>query len=375
MGLTEALTRAAARHTHVLVVEVPGWWRTRVAVEHAVLSRGWILASSAADADVLVVCGDAGPGLAEAVEQVWHQMPGPRVRVHVRQYGDAGARLDQAHRDLLDTDHHRHDAHERRVAPDLLADGGDEEAHGGHEGMDHGGHEGMDHGDMDMSPAGIPLAEGGVDRDGLEMDVLRVRLGPVLPHWPAGLVLRCALQGDVVTEARAELVDGGHPHERGAWPLARRLDNLSSLLSLAGWDDASAEARRLRDAAVQGGVALAAGQVERLRRKIRRSRTMRWSLRGLRPLSEEEARHLCLPAAAVGDSYDRLIGMVDRAADEARGEAAAGASMRHPHPAAAADGLGRLVAGLDLATLRLVVASLDLHDLRTEHTEPEMSHG
>ena len=76
--------------------------------------------------------------------------------------------------------------------------------HGGH-GMDHGG---MDHGDMEMSPGGIPLAEGGEDRDGLEMDVLHVRLGPVLPHWPAGLVLRCSLQGDVIAEAQAELVDG-----------------------------------------------------------------------------------------------------------------------------------------------------------------------
>ncbi|WP_143553999.1 hypothetical protein [Serinicoccus sp. CUA-874] len=38
------------------------------------------------------------------------------------------------------------------------------------------------------------------------MDVLKVRLGPVLPYWPAGLVLHCSLQGDVVTEARAEVL-------------------------------------------------------------------------------------------------------------------------------------------------------------------------
>ncbi len=60
--------------------------------------------------------------------------------------------------------------------------------------------------DMEMAPSGIPLAEGGEDRDGLEMDVLHLPLGPVLPHWPAGLVLRCALQGDVVVEATAEVL-------------------------------------------------------------------------------------------------------------------------------------------------------------------------
>ena len=77
--------------------------------------------------------------------------------------------------------------------------------------------------DMDMSPSGIPLAEGGDDRDGLEMDVLHLPLGPVLPHWPAGVVLRCTLQGDVVVAAEASEVDESDgvamnlgPNERAA---------------------------------------------------------------------------------------------------------------------------------------------------------------
>src|SRR5699024_755889 len=78
-------------------------------------------------------------------------------------------------------------------------------SHGGHE--SHEGHGG--HGGMDMAPGGIPLAQGGDDRHGLEMDVLHLALGPVLPFWPAGLVLRCSLQGDVVVGAEAAVIDGG----------------------------------------------------------------------------------------------------------------------------------------------------------------------
>ncbi|NYG55312.1 hypothetical protein [Nocardioides perillae] len=454
MGLSDMVARAAARHAHVLVVETPGWWRTRAMVEREVLARGWSLAFAPADADVLVVCGKPGPQLAEAVELVWHQMPGPRVRVGVTEDDDVAPCLDGAHSRLLDTDHHMDDARQRPAASELLAEhsgmdhggmdhggmdhggmdhggmdhggmdhggmdhggmdhggmdhggmdhggmdhggmdhggghggmdhwGGHEGMdHGdGHEGMDHGGgHEGMDHGrhgDMDMSPSGIPLAQGGDDRDGLEMDVLDVRLGPVLPHWPAGLVLRCSLQGDVVTEARAELLDGEQPREAAAAPLARRLDNIASLLALAGWDDAAAEARSLRDVVLAPGDDPTVGRVARLRRRVRRSWTLRWSLRGVRPLSEDDVRQLGLPAHAGGDAYDRLIGMLDRAAagDET---ASTGDAAGHTHDVdrtLSADLLAHLVTGLDLATARLVVASLDLDGLRAGHAEHEMSHG
>lgn len=83
--------------------------------------------------------------------------------------------------------------------------------------MDHGD---MDHGDMEMAPSGIPLAEGAQDRDGLEMDVLHLGLGPVLAHWPAGVRLRCVLSGDVVTEATVALLDAEHrpAPEPPSWP-------------------------------------------------------------------------------------------------------------------------------------------------------------
>jgi hypothetical protein len=208
------------------------------------------------------------------------------------------------------------------------------------------------------------------------MDVLHVRLGPVLPHWPAGLVLWCALQGDVVTEARAELLDGEQLREDAPAPLARRLDNIASLLALAGWDEAAAEARGVRGTVLDGGEPTA-DPVARLRRRVRRSWTLRWSLRGIRPLSEEDVDHLGLPADAVGDTYDRLIGMLDRAA-AGDTPAPTGDAAEHTDDVDrtfSAERLGHLVTGLDLATARLVVASLDLHGLRAGHAEQETSHG
>ncbi|WP_278255428.1 hypothetical protein [Nocardioides convexus] len=232
--------------------------------------------------------------------------------------------------------------------------------------MDHGD---MDHGDMDMSPGGIPLAEGGEDRDGLEMDVLNVRLGPVLAHWPGGLVLRCALQGDVITEAEAVLLDNAlHvevPH--GGAPsvvTARRADNLVDLLALSGWDDAAAQARLIRDQLLEDGEEAAVSvAVARLVRRVRRSRVLRWSLRGIRPLTEADLRRRGLPASLVGDTYDRLLWMLDSVETAVDGTSVA---VHH---------LPELIAGLDLATARLVVASLDLHELRSDRIQREASHG
>ena len=220
---------------------------------------------------------------------------------------------------------------------------------------------------MDMFPGGIPLAGGGEDRDGLEMDVLKVRLGPVLPHWPAGLVLHCSLQGDVVTEARAEVLGGAGEAGDEPNPRARALDNIVSVLVLAGWEHAAAQARRLRDAALgtgDGPVDLS-GLVQ-LQRRVRRARVLRWSLRGLRPLTEEEVCHQGLPADTAGDTFDRLVRMVDRSAT--------GTGL-DDRPAVRAEHLGRLVVGLDLAAARLVLASLDLHGLRAGQSQHEAAHG
>ncbi|MFI7495660.1 hypothetical protein ACH9D2_13225, partial [Kocuria sp. M4R2S49] len=225
--------------------------------------------------------------------------------------------------------------------------------------MDHGEHGG--HGGMDMAPEGIPLAEGGEDRDGLEMDVLHLPLGPVLAFWPAGLVLRCTLQGDVVVDAEASVVDGEDHGAGGAGPgpapaAVVRCDQVMALLALAGAEDMAACARRTRDALLHGDQCAARDAAERLHRTVRRSRLLRWSLRDVLPLDPSALERHGLPRHCRGDAHDRLLARVDRIRVEAGGA----------EPAVAEDGavpwavVPELVTGLELGSVRLAVASLDL---------------
>ncbi|MFE9692338.1 hypothetical protein [Micromonospora sp. NPDC005806] len=524
MGLSEALGRIAVRHAHVLVAEVPGHWVTRAAVERHVLSRGWRLAVSPADADILAVCGPPPPHLEEPLHRLWGQLPGPRSRIQVESPQAAVPALLAAEEDLLDLtrqradsrdrspdraatghahpgEHHAHERHaphdhpghdaahpgpERRggggqhggtahqpqadhgtgansvevqegthrggrthdahghvghvghrepphggaehtddggrghgddghtghgdhdpaAAGRQTGDGGAEHAghedmpsaghgamdhsghapragpdHADHEGMGHTahgammhaghagmGHAGMAHGGMDMAPGGIPLAPGGEDRDGLEMDLLHLRLGPVLAYWPAGLVLRCTLQGDVIVDAEASLVAAADP-AADAEPrhapedprrfAARRCDNAASLLGLAGWADAASGARRIRDALLftedRDGPA---GELHRLRRMVGRSWWLRWSLRRVGPLDAHQLAHRGLPEPMTGDVRDRLLAMLDRAAHSIAGRHPTGPPLGVP-----VDAIPDLVRGWDLATARLIVASLDLDPL------------
>jgi hypothetical protein len=356
MGLRGSIARYAVRHAHVLVVEVPGHWRTRVAVEREVLSRGWRLAESPADADVLAVCGEPGSELSGILERLWEQLPGPRARVDVASPSSVVDRLDGAEADLGDLDRQRDDSRRRDQEPPVGE--GDHEGHDqDHDDHDHGDHE-QDHGDMDMAPGGIPLAEGGDDRDGLEMDVLHVRLGPVLPAWPAGLVLRCTLQGDLVVEAEASRVDGarkpgnGEPDDVPA--AARTCDDVARLLSLAGWPDGADRARRVRDLVLDGDSSAGAA-LDRLARRLDRARLLRWSLRGVRPLTQGDLDRNGLPHHLEGDVHARLLAMLERA-----GAQLADPTTATDEPAVPLEALPGLVDGLDLATARLVVASLDL---------------
>ncbi|WP_424348558.1 hypothetical protein, partial [Kocuria sp. CH-021] len=234
--------------------------------------------------------------------------------------------------------------------------------------MDHGGH-----GGMDMAPGGIPLAEGGEDRDGLEMDVLRLPLGPVLPFWPAGLVLRCTLQGDVVVEAETSVVDGRNdtqddgeddgaaaagPHPGPAPPAVVACDQVMALLALAGAEDAAACARRTRDALLQSDRGAARDAAERLHRTVRRSRLLRWSLRGVLPLGPPDLEHHELPRHCLGDAHDRLLSRVERIRAEAGGAepAAVAQPVRMDDGAVPWAVLPDLVTGLELASVRLAVA-------------------
>ena len=344
MGLRRRWTSWAVARAHALVVEVPGWWATRVAVEQDLARRGWQPALSPADADVLVVCGAPGERLAEAVDRVWEQLPGPRARVLVTG-PEVSAALDEAGRQLSDEDRQRDDA---RARHDPV---GGERAQGD-----------GDHGDMDMAPAGIPLAGGDEDRDGLEMDVLHVPLGPVLPYWPPGLVLRCTLNGDVVTEADVEVLEGRSvPPPPVASALrtqdaAAACDAAARLLAVAGWDDAAAAARRVRDLVlIDSADGAPRAQLDRLRSRVAGSWSLRWLLRGLGVIDDEALGSHGLPSEARGDVFDRLVAMLDRARAELEGEPA----RPHTAPGAVLAALPQIVSGLELGAVRLVVASLD----------------
>lgn len=366
--LRHRLASLAVSRVHVLVVEVPGWWTTRVTVEQALVARGWPAATSPADADVLVVCGDAGVALAAAVDQVWEQLPGPRARVTVLSPDEVPTALERAASLLLDDDHQVADARDR---PAWSMGGGG----GGHGEMDHGemGDGEMDHGDMDMAPDGIPLASGGDDRDGLEMDVLHVPLGPVLPAWPAGLVLHCTLQGDVVTAAEVDVLGahGAAPHRGAAdtadFPglrAARLCDSAAQLLDVAGWAGAADSARRTRDALLTGD-SEGVRRLDRLASRVATSRLLRWSLRDLGRVNEALLREHRLPARMRGDAHDRLLDLLERA----RAEVGDYAAPERSTPGAWGAALPPIVTGLDLAAVRLVVASL-APDTTESQSEP-----
>ncbi|MDP5181793.1 hypothetical protein QOZ88_04020 [Blastococcus sp. BMG 814] len=360
MGLRERLTTAAVRRIAVLVVEVPGWGRTRCAAEEQLRRRGWRPALTPADADVLLVCGVPGTRLAAAVDLAWDQLPGPRARAEVLDPAGIAAVLDRVVAALSDDAAQRADAASRPGEPAMGIEAGADPAEddaaddGDHEDVDHGDTEDgdddsgdddgddsgdMDHGDMDMPmPAGIPLAGGGDARDGLEMDVLHVPLGPVLPAWPAGLVLHCTVQGDVVQEARAEVL----PPDPAAEPdgdlvpgsPADRCDRAAGILALTGWADAAAAAARLRDDLLgPGDPGACRPALQRLTRRVRRSRTLRWTL--------------------PGELRGRLLTLLDDAV-------AALTGTTTPIALLPLDDLAPLVTGQELGAVRLRVAAAEL---------------
>jgi hypothetical protein len=270
-------------------------------------------------------------------------------------------------------------------------------------------------------PAGLAMADRAPDRDGLKLDQLHVPLGPILPDWPAGLILHTILQGDVIQQAEVEVVDAGVAGESsppGSLPFwdepwlralagervtrgaaARRraaahLDSLGRLLAVAGWVDAALATRRLRDDLLAGlDPPAASARFTRLARRLRRSRILRWLTNRLGVLDPglAAAHGLAGPAGrATGDVTARWLGWLQETAAALDG---AGAD----DPLAAEGGwegprgpLGRgaassrallellpgLVVGAELAGARLIVASLDPDTDELMHADAvEAAHG
>ncbi|TNM60450.1 hypothetical protein FHN55_18710 [Streptomyces sp. NP160] len=373
----------------------PGRDVTRFALERVAAERGWVMAHSPAEADALITCGPLSGELAAAAEVVWQQLPGPRARVDVDSPMGVESALGHVLERLSDDDFQRRDATNRpqeqptdsgHADMDMsdhgdmdMSDHGDMDHDGmdmsDHGDMDHGGMDMSDHGGMDMSgPGGIALASGGEDRDGLEMDVLHVQLGPVLGLWPSGLVVTVTLQGDVVVDAHAHHLDEAAAKERVDARVAA-CERAARILALAGSRYAAA-AVRLRDALQMGTEVGSAdtgrqidldGELAGLLARVQRSRTLRWSLRGLGDLKDDQIEKAGLPAGDQGDVHDRLIASLRLAADPV---AAAPTSYGHRHRAVEA--LPSLLIGRELAEVRLTVASLDLE---SRGVFPEPEHG
>lgn len=187
------------------------------------------------------------------------------------------------------------------------------------------------------------MADLGEDRDGLTLDRLHVPLGPVLPDWPAGLVVRATLQGDVIQEATAQVLGGADDH-LSTWSDAdvavRELDALARFLGVAGWADAAARSRRLRDVLLTGDRAdgVVASAVALVRR-VRRSRTLRWLIRGV-----------AVGEADLAGLLEQRLAVIDAAIAGIEGQRVARPSVEE---------LANLLVGTELAVARLIVAALD----------------
>ncbi|MFG2004521.1 hypothetical protein ACGFNU_35760 [Spirillospora sp. NPDC048911] len=389
MGLSEALFRFAATAPRPLVVAVPGGTAVRLAAERELRLRGRRPALAPAQANLLVLCGEPAGALEAAAQRVWEQIPAPRARVEVRLPGDMARLLDEAAESLAHRDDQRAQAAVRRRAqPTVEAEAA--EGGGGHD--HHHGH----HGEMAL-PGGLAMADRAPDRDGLKLDRLHVTLGPVLNDWPAGLVLRVALQGDVIQEARADVsmrpADGtafwdepwhrlreGDRVSRGE--LARRraaahLDSLGRLLGVAGWEGPAWAARGLRDDLLTGaGRAAIVPRFARFARRAGRSRLLRAMTDGLGVIDAEAATAHGITgpasraAASGGDVTARWrvwLAETAEALDDlessepgtpAEGPRGSVAERRAPSESLLS-ALPSMVNGAELAAARLIVASLD----------------
>ncbi len=359
MGLKDLVARLAVRRCHVLVVEMPGGTLVRMEVERELARRGWVEALSPADADILCSCGVASPGFSDPMERVWEQLPGPRARTSITTVDDVHEALTLCADELSEPEAQAAAASERHHKAAKPEPGTDHNSMN-HGDMDHGS---MDHGDMDMPmPDGIALAGQGEDRDGLDLDELHLPLGPVLPLWPAGLVLGCTIQGDIVTTAKAELLAGpGQPEPASSDARAavvHQTDLAARLLRLGASQSAAERMLGIRNAALAGAALNECRDLLTVElSRLKKSYLLRRSLSGVGAVDADS-----LNPEAGTDAWDRLVGMLENAARAADGQPRAGGPQLS-WPVHAAQ-LEELVAGQELGRVRLIVASLDLTPAR-----------
>ena len=169
-------------------------------------------------------------------------------------------------------------------------------------------------------PYGRPMAERADDRDGLKLDHLPVRVGPLFAPFPAGLALDVKLQGDVIEEAiienfAAASASGDSTFDRALHtPVAIRelelararshLQWLSDAVTVAGCASLSERVLRLGRRVAPGDGELIHG----LERTLRRRGFLGWNTREIGVLPRDTLEGVTGPVArASGSPADARI--------------------------------------------------------------------
>lgn len=166
-------------------------------------------------------------------------------------------------------------------------------------------------------PYGRPMAERADDRDGLKLDYLPVRIGPLFAPLPVGLALDVKLQGDVIQGAAFENLadastDGTSIFHRALrvavlirdLELARarsHLEWLSDAVAVAGAASLSERILRLAQQVAPGD----GDAIRAVERTLRRRGFFDWSMRGVGVLKTNALEGVSGPVArASGLSID-----------------------------------------------------------------------
>jgi hypothetical protein len=165
-------------------------------------------------------------------------------------------------------------------------------------------------------PYGRPMPERADDRDGLKLDYLPVRVGPLFTPFPVGLALDVKLQGDVIQQATVESfvpgTDGSSlfddalktPVPVRDLEVARarsHLHWLSDAVTVAGSPSLSERILRLARRVAAGD----GDEIRALERTLRRRGFLGWSTRGVGVVESDSLEGISGPVArASGASVD-----------------------------------------------------------------------
>lgn len=158
-------------------------------------------------------------------------------------------------------------------------------------------------------PYGRPMAERAADRDGLKLDQLPVRFGPLFFPFPTGLALDVRLQGDLIQEVKLENYAGASKSSGSVFlrslsvpvpvrelELARarsHLHWLSDAVAVTGSTSLSERILRLA-----GRIAPGDGDAVRaLEKTLRRRGFFGWATRGIGVLEPRELQDVSGPVA------------------------------------------------------------------------------